>query len=103
VNTPRWPSIRIAPPASTKTSRGIQRTLTNVLHVANQKVLIEENPPLYLSLTRRDPYLDPLNHIQLTLPQRYRNDQLPDAERDIWLDPLLRSINAIAGGMRNTG
>ncbi|MBI5040018.1 MAG: phosphoenolpyruvate carboxylase [Gammaproteobacteria bacterium] len=80
-----------------------QRTLTNVLHVANQKVLIEENPPLYLSLTRRDPYLDPLNHIQLTLLKRYRNEQLPDAERDIWLDPLLRSINAIAGGMRNTG
>ncbi|MBI5462046.1 MAG: phosphoenolpyruvate carboxylase [Gammaproteobacteria bacterium] len=80
-----------------------QRTLTQVLNVANQKVLIQENPPLYLSLTRRDPYLDPLNHIQLTLLKRYRNEQLPDAERDRWLDPLLRSINAIAGGMRNTG
>ncbi|HEY9198209.1 MAG TPA: phosphoenolpyruvate carboxylase [Gammaproteobacteria bacterium] len=79
------------------------RTLTHVLNVANQKVLIEENPPLYLSLTRRDPYLDPLNHIQLILLKRYRNEQLPEAEREVWLDPLLRSINAIAGGMRNTG
>jgi phosphoenolpyruvate carboxylase len=79
------------------------RTLTHVLTVANQKVLIEENPPLYLSLSRRDPYLDPLNHIQLTLLKRYRNEQLPEADRERWLDPLLRSINAIAGGMRNTG
>ncbi len=79
------------------------RTLTNVLNVANQKVLIEENLPLHLSLTRRDPYLDPLNHIQLTLLKRYRDNTLAEAERDRWLDPLLRSINAIAGGMRNTG
>ncbi len=80
-----------------------QRTLTQTLGVANQKLLIEENPALHLSLVRRDPYLDPLNHIQLILLKRYRNEKQPDAERDIWLDPLLRSINAIAGGMRNTG
>ncbi|MFA7388342.1 MAG: phosphoenolpyruvate carboxylase, partial [Thiohalobacteraceae bacterium] len=80
-----------------------ERTLTQVLCVANQKVLIQENPPLHLSLARRDPYLDPLNHIQLTLLKRFRNERLPEPERDRWLDPLLRSINAIASGMRNTG
>ncbi|MFA7592467.1 MAG: phosphoenolpyruvate carboxylase [Thiohalobacteraceae bacterium] len=79
------------------------RTRTHVLAVANQKVLIQENPPLYLSLSRRDPYLDPLNHIQLTLLKRYRNERLPEADREHWRDALLRSINAIAGGMRNTG
>ena len=79
------------------------RTLTQVLNVANQRVLIEENPALHLSLTRRDPYLDPLNHIQLILLKRYRNEKVSESERDRWLDPLLRSINAIAGGMRNTG
>ncbi len=29
--------------------------------------------------------------------------ELSNEEQDIWLSPLLRSINAIAGGMRNTG
>ena len=80
-----------------------QRTLTQVLNVADHTVLIQENPALHLSLVRRDPYLDPLNHIQLILLKRYRDEQSPQTERDIWLDPLLRSINAIAGGMRNTG
>jgi phosphoenolpyruvate carboxylase len=52
---------------------------------------------------RRDPYLDPLNHIQIKLLGRTRNDQVSDEERERWLEPLLRSINAIASGMRNTG
>jgi len=74
-----------------------------VLHVADIEVLLEENPPLYLSLSRRDPYLDPLNYIQVELLQRTRDESLPEEERDRWLPPLLRSINAIAAGMRNTG
>lgn len=80
-----------------------QRTLTQTLGAADQKLLIQENPALHLSLLRRDPYLDPLNHIQLILLKRYRDTSLPEKERDSWLNPLLRSINAIAGGMRNTG
>ena len=51
----------------------------------------------------RDPYLDPLNNIQITLLSRYRNDDLARDVRERWLPPLLRSINAIASGMRNTG
>ena len=54
-------------------------------------------------MQRRNPYLDPLNHIQITLLERYRDESLSDAEREMWLVPLLRSINAIAAGMRNTG
>ena len=80
-----------------------ERTVGNILAVADARSLLEENPPLALSLSRRNPYLDPLNHIQITLLQRYRDTRLVDAERTKWLDPLLRSINAIASGMRNTG
>ncbi len=79
------------------------RTVNQVLNVSGNQHLLGETPRLELSLMRRNPYLDPLNHIQLTLLKRYRDESLPEAEREQWLDPLLRSINAIAAGMRNTG
>ena len=80
-----------------------QLTVLEVLEVAQLHDLLEENPPLALSLTRRNPYLDPLNHIQLTVIEHYRSLDLPEEEREVWRDPLLRTINAIAAGMRNTG
>ncbi len=80
-----------------------RRTVTQVLNVVGARGLMEENPALAFSLSRRNPYLDPLNHIQITLLERYRDITLSEAERVLWLDPLLRSINAIAAGMRNTG
>jgi len=79
------------------------RTLEITLKVANMAHLLDDIPPLALSLMRRDPYLDPLNHIQIKLLKRYRDESLDTAEREKWLNPLLRSINAIAAGMRNTG
>ena len=80
-----------------------QRTVAQVLQVCGIQQLLEENPELDLSLFRRNPYLDPLNNIQVTLLSRYRNTDLTDEQRQRWLKPLLRSINAIASGMRNTG
>ena len=79
------------------------RTVTQVLHICGIHQLLEDNPALGLSLYRRNPYLDPLNNIQITLLSRYRNSDLTDEQRERWLHPLLRTINAIAGGMRNTG
>lgn len=78
-------------------------TVSNILEVAQLDGLLEETPTLALSLHRRNPYLDPLNHIQITLLKRYRDESLGDEEREQWLEPLLRSINAVAAGMRNTG
>lgn len=80
-----------------------QRTLEGIKEIACIHELLEENSSLALSLNRRQPYLDPLNHIQSTLIQRYRDESLSQEERDDWLDPLLRSISAVAAGMRNTG
>jgi phosphoenolpyruvate carboxylase len=80
-----------------------ERTITQVLNVAGQQTLLEDNKALALSLTRRDPYLDPLNYIQIVLLKRYRNEALSEEQRQLWLQPLLRTINGIAAGMRNTG
>ena len=79
------------------------KTIQSVLDVAQIETVMGETPHLALSLGRRDPYLDPLNQIQLMLLKRYRDENLTEEQREVWLDPLLRSINAIAAGMRNTG
>lgn len=79
-----------------------QRTVTQVLNVSGLNGLMEETPELQKSLARRTAYLDPLNHIQVTLLERYRTTD-DAAARVEWLNPLLRTINAIAAGMRNTG
>jgi phosphoenolpyruvate carboxylase len=82
-----------------------ERTVQQVLNVAGTQTLLDENPTLALSLIRRNPYLDPLNHIQITLLRRHRELHAGEGEveDDPWIRPLLRSINAIAAGMRNTG
>ena len=46
---------------------------------------------------------DRAGSIQVKLLGRVRDPELPEAEQERWLEPLLRSINAIASGMRNTG
>jgi phosphoenolpyruvate carboxylase len=80
-----------------------ERTVREVLKVVDADHLLKDNPTLALSLSRRNPYLDPLNAIQVTLLKRHRDPSAPEPERRAWLAPLLRSINAIAAGMRNTG
>jgi phosphoenolpyruvate carboxylase len=79
-----------------------RRTKTQVLNVAGLHALMEETPELQVSLARRNLYLDPLNYIQVSLLERYRGEARSE-QREQWLDPLLRSINSIAAGMRNTG
>ena len=79
------------------------RTVTQILQITDTQQLLEENSALQISLSRRNPYLDPLNHIQLILLRRFRDTSISEEERQAWLNPLLRSINAIAAGMRNTG
>ncbi len=72
-------------------------TIHNVLKVARLDRLLSSDPLLELSLSRREPYLDPLGFIQISLLKKYR----PEDER--WKDAMLSSINAIAAAMRNTG
>lgn len=78
-------------------------TVSGVKQVAQIETLLEENPSLALSISRRRPYMDPINHIQVRMLKRYRSGSVWESEQDTWLTPLKRSINAIAAGMRNTG
>jgi phosphoenolpyruvate carboxylase len=80
-----------------------RRATFQILNVSHINVLLEDSPALAVSLYRRNPYLDPLNYIQVSLLRRLRAGTDEAAGESPWLGPLLRSINAIAAGMRNTG
>ncbi len=75
------------------------RTVCAVEAVTGQP-LLENEPVLRKSIQLRNPYLDPLHHLQVELLRRARvAGQLPaELER-----PLLLSLQGIAAGMRNTG
>jgi len=79
------------------------RTVENILAITCNDKLLSDSPTLALSLQRRDPYLDPLSHIQILMLTRYRNELATESEQDTWINPLLRTISAVAAGMRNTG
>lgn len=60
---------------------------------------LSSNPTLANSIRNRLPYLDPLNHLQVEMIQRYRN-----GETDEKLKLAIHlTINGIAAGLRNTG
>jgi phosphoenolpyruvate carboxylase len=80
-----------------------RRAVMQILNVADIQTLLEDNPELAISLIRRNPYLDPLNYIQIALLRRVRSESDNNGGDTRWLDPLLRTVNAIAAGMRNTG
>ena len=74
-----------------------------ILNVADSDKLLSENPLLADSLHRRDAYLGPLNYLQVFLLSKVREIDSNNPVESPWMKPLLRSINAIAAGMRNTG
>jgi phosphoenolpyruvate carboxylase len=78
-----------------------QRCIVQILNITGQRHLLADNYFLARAQAHRNPYLEPLHHIQVMLLKRARN--LPSNEAEQWLSPLLRTINAIAAGMRNTG
>lgn len=80
-----------------------QRCVEWILRIANIPQLLAENPVLANSLRRRDAFLGPLNYLQVFLLRQVRQANGDQTDENPWLKPLLRSINAIAAGMRNTG
>ncbi len=79
------------------------RTVEAVLRIVGAKELLDRHPVLQRSIRLRNPYVDPMNAIQVELLRRFRSPELGDAERELVRRPLLRSITGIAAALRNTG
>ena len=76
-----------------------ERTRRMVLRVTGQERLLEENPVLARSIRLRNPYVDPLSLIQVSLLRRKRGGE----EGDELNYALAATINGISAGLRNTG
>lgn len=70
-----------------------------VLEITGQNVLLEKQELLRESLAVRNPYVDPLNLLQASVLQCFREDNADDLDMDL----LLITFNGIVAGMKNAG
>ena len=74
-----------------------ERAVAAVLEVVEARRLLDRHPIVQRSIDLRNPYVDPMNAIQVELIRAFRAG---DDEARL---PLMRSIAGIAAGLRNTG
>lgn len=81
-----------------------ERTRGAVLKISRHASLLELEPITQQAVQLRNPYVDPLNYIQVETLRRLR--QLPDIESEeskSLREVMALTINGIAAGLRNTG
>jgi phosphoenolpyruvate carboxylase len=74
-----------------------------VAAITNQSYLLASAPVLHTSIERRNPYVDPLNFIQVRLLRELRELEVDTPAYDEKLALVLATINGIAAGMKTTG
>ncbi len=84
-------------------SEEYHRTVAMVNRLANQDRLLDRAPVLQRSIALRNPYVDALSFLQVELLSRIRNQREGDPEYADTLEAILRSVNGVAAGLRNTG
>lgn len=78
------------------------RSVKAVLRVTQRSELLENQPVLALSIRRRNPFVDPLNYLQIRFLARWRKageKQRTETQRRL----LALTVNGIAFGMKSTG
>jgi phosphoenolpyruvate carboxylase len=80
------------------------RTRDAILGVTGHRELMDGDPIIQRSVQLRNPYVDPLNYLQVAMLRRLRaltDPEGPEAER--YREVIVLTINGIAAGLRNTG
>lgn len=73
------------------------RTTQLVLDIVEARALLDRHPVVQRAIHLRNPYVNPINAVQVELLRRYRDGD-PQAAR-----PLVRTIAGISAGLRNSG
>jgi phosphoenolpyruvate carboxylase len=76
----------------------LQRAIDGIRRISGHRELLESNPVIRRSIDVRNPYVDPLNLVQVELLRRLREHDDPRTRA-----ALMVTVNGIAAGMRNTG
>ncbi|MFN8372772.1 MAG: phosphoenolpyruvate carboxylase [Anaerolineae bacterium] len=79
------------------------RACQHINKVLEQDELLGNMPVLRRSIERRNPYVDPLNFIQVVLLRDLRESQPDTSEYEALLNAVLSTVNGIAAGMKTTG
>lgn len=75
-----------------------ERSVRMVLQVCEHNRLLEDQPVLAESIRLRNPYVDPLNYLQVQFLRRWRKNPSEELRRVLAL-----TVNGIAHGMKSTG
>lgn len=79
-------------------------TQATILEISGHNKLMESETVIQRSVQLRNPYIDPLNFIQVEMLRRLRSLPDPDgAQAEDLRDVIILTINGIAAGLRNTG
>lgn len=79
------------------------RTETAILAVTGHKQLLANEPVLRRSVQLRNPYIDPLNYLQVEMIRRLRGKKLAASEAEATAAVVELTINGISSGLKNTG
>jgi phosphoenolpyruvate carboxylase len=77
-----------------------ETTKAVLLKISDDEELLDHSPNIKESVHRRNPYVDPLNFLQVELIKELREQEEPNEEL---LTEVLLTISGIAAGLRNTG
>ena len=80
--------------------RRLELARRTVLDTLKHDTLLADNPVLRRSIDVRNPYVDPINIVQIALLERLRGDEV--VSQELW-QAFLVTVNGIAAGMRNVG
>jgi phosphoenolpyruvate carboxylase len=78
-------------------------TCQMICRITGQTDVLQNSPVMRRSIDRRNPYVDPLNYIQVALLRTLRVLSHDSPEHQRVLDAVLTTVNGIAAGMKTTG
>ncbi|HEV7837130.1 MAG TPA: phosphoenolpyruvate carboxylase, partial [Gemmatimonadaceae bacterium] len=83
-------------------AREFDRAVESLLLIRGHRQLLDDTPVLQAAIALRNPYVDPLSLLQVSLLRRKRAKTSPDQSEQID-DALATTLSGIAQGLRNTG